>query len=552
MKHSALVPLLLAACAARAPQAPQAEASVPASVAESRVVRAALFKNGLAFVRREAQLPAGAKELRLVDLPPPVHGTFWIVGDPARVELGTAVARADERSERVEARNVADLLRANVGRQVTLHLHDGATLAGRIAHVDEPELQQPQPQPWDARPVWYPPPMPSPAVPMVHLDDGTTTNVVPVGEVRRLSAASGSLERSVESRSPATSLTVTATAKGGAAAELGLQYLVRGLTWAPSYAIDIATPGRARLTAKAVVINESEDLAGATLEFVTGYPNLRFQGVVDPLALRGDLAAFLAALQAEPGAQSAVMAQSVMSNVAMREADAASFPEYGAPEGGAAVEDLFFYEQRDVTLARGERGLYPLFTLDVPCSHVFEWSIPDTIEPQPMHYGQPEQVDEEEVWHSLKLENTSSMPWTTAPALTQSGTRLLGQDTLRYTAAGAATTLRITRAIDVAAERAELETTRERGLRPPGGGTYDLVSVEGTLRVTNRRADPITLEVEKLLRGELTANPDEARVETLAEGLRRVNPSLRLEWSVPVAAGATVELRYAYKVYVPG
>jgi hypothetical protein len=144
------------------------------------------------------------------------------------------------------------------------------------------------------------------------------------------------------------------------------------------------------------------------------------------------------------------------------------------------------------------------------------------------------------------------MPWTTAPALTQSGARLLGQDTLRYTAAGASTTLRITRAVDVAAERAEVETARERGLRPPGGGTYDLVSVEGTLRVTNRRADPITLEVEKLLRGELTANPDEAKVETVAEGLRRVNPSLRLKWSVPVAAGATVELHYAYKVYVQG
>lgn len=550
MKHSALVPVLLAACAARAPQAPQGDGVAAASTAESRVVRAALFKSGLAFVRREAALPAGASELRLVDLPPPVHGTFWVVGDPARVEVGSAVARAGERRVRVEARILPDLLRANVGRVVTLHLTDGATLAGRIAHVDEPDLAALPPFEVQAPYSWMPPPMPS--VPMLHLDDGITTTVLPATEVRRLSAASGALERHFESRSPAASLTIRAAARDGAAAELGLQYLVRGLTWAPSYAIDIGTPERARLTAKAVVINESEDLAGATLEFVTGYPNLQFQGVVDPLALRGDLAAFLAALQAEPESGAAVMAQSVMSNVAMRGADESSFPVYGAPEGGAAVEDLFFYEQRDVTLGRGERGLYPLFTLEVPYSHVFEWSIPDTIEPQLMHYGQPEQVDEEEIWHSLRLENTSKLPWTTAPAMTQSGARLLGQDTLRYTAAGASTTLRITRAIDVAAERAELETTRERGLRPPGGGTYDLVSVEGTLRVTNHRADPITLEVEKLLRGELTANPDEARVETLVEGLRRVNPSLRLEWSVPVAAGATVELRYAYRVYVPG
>lgn len=553
MKHSALVPVMLAACAARAPQAPRGDAAAPAATpaADSRVVRAALFKNGLAFVRREAELPAGASELRLVDLPPPVHGTFWIFGDPARVGLGAAVARSDERSERVEARNVPDLLRANVGRTVTLHLNDGATLAGRLAHVDEPDLPQP-PQPWRAETSYPWPPLPVPVVvPMLQLDDGTSTHVLPASEVRRLSAASGTLERFVESRSPATSLTIHASPRDGGPAELGLQYLVRGLTWAPSYAIDIASPERARLTAKAVVINESEDLAGATLEFVTGYPNLRFQGVVDPLALRGDLAAFFAALQAEPGSQSVVMAQSVMSNMAMRGADESSFPEYGAPEGGTAVEDLFFYEQRDVTLARGERGLYPLFTLEVPYRHVFEWSIPDTIEPEPMRYGQPETVDEEEVWHSLRLENTSSMPWTTAPAMTQSGARLLGQDTLRYTASGASTTLRITRAIDVAAERSELEAGRARGAASFGGSSYDQVTVEGILSITNRRAEAIELEVEKLLRGEVTANPQEARVETVAEGLRRVNPSQRLKWTVSVAAGATLELHYTYTLYVP-
>ncbi|HVS17450.1 MAG TPA: hypothetical protein VMT18_02535 [Planctomycetota bacterium] len=535
---------LAAACAAPALQdaAPREARDV-----QSHVRRAALFKNGLAFVRREVALPEGAAELRLVDLPPPVHGTFWISADPARAKLGPAVARADERRELVPAGTIPELLRANLGRSVTLHLTDGTTLSGALAAMPAPEIEAPGGP--DLR-FGYVPPRPQP-LELIFLDDGETTTLFSAADVRRLSAPKGELLRSFERRTPAVSLTVDCERVSGGETDLELAYLTRGLTWAPSYVVDISDSEHARLSAKAVVINESEDLVGATLEFVTGFPNLQFGSVVDPLALRGDLDAFFAALGQQPQAQPVVLRQSVMSNVRMEGDSGGGFPDYGVPGQGTAVEDLFFYEQRDVTLARGERALYGLFTLDVPFRHVYEWSIPDTIEPEPMRYGQPERTDEEEVWHSLRLENTSALPWTTAPAMTLSGGRLLGQDTLRYTAPGASTTLRITRAIDVAAERAEFETARERGLRPFGSGTYDLVTVDGILRITNQRPEPIELEVEKHLRGELTANPDEARVETVAEGLRRVNPSQRLKWNVSVDAGATLELRYTYTLYVP-
>ena len=44
---------------------------------DSRVTSVALFKNGLAFVTREAELPHVDARLRLDGLPVPVHGTFW-------------------------------------------------------------------------------------------------------------------------------------------------------------------------------------------------------------------------------------------------------------------------------------------------------------------------------------------------------------------------------------------------------------------------------------------------------------------------------------------
>ena len=46
-------------------------------VAKSKIISAGLFKNGLAVIKREINLP-GAGTYRLEDLPEPVHGTWWV------------------------------------------------------------------------------------------------------------------------------------------------------------------------------------------------------------------------------------------------------------------------------------------------------------------------------------------------------------------------------------------------------------------------------------------------------------------------------------------
>ncbi len=161
---------LAAACAA---PALQDAASNEAQTVESQVRRAALFKNGLAFVRREVALPEGASQVRLVDLPPPVHGTFWISADPARAKLGAAVARVDERSELVRAGTIPELLRANLGLQVTLHLTDGITLSGTLSAMPAPDLGAPEPLGRSNPSYGYVQPRPQP-LELVFLDDGHT------------------------------------------------------------------------------------------------------------------------------------------------------------------------------------------------------------------------------------------------------------------------------------------------------------------------------------------------------------------------------------------
>lgn len=56
------------------------------------------------------------------------------------------------------------------------------------------------------------------------------------------------------------------TSKPMVGISLGLQFMARGITWAPSYIIDITHPEKDVLTAKALIINEAIDLNTLTGE----------------------------------------------------------------------------------------------------------------------------------------------------------------------------------------------------------------------------------------------------------------------------------------------
>ena len=346
---------------------------------------------------------------------------------------------------------------------------------------------------------------------------------------------------------------------GAAAAgkKLTVSYLAKGITWAPSYIVDITEGDEARISAKAAVINEVCELDDVTVQLITGFPNLQFADVVSPLAKKENLGQFLAALAK---GQSEIERRGVMYNVAMQRAGAfedmgapVSMPAYGAAEAGKVAEDLFLYPVEDVRLGKGEVGYLPLFTESVPYKHIYKWEIPDYVNEEDRYfYGRRGQEREavEEVWHCLRMENKTKVPWTTAPAEIVKEGLILGQDTLDYTPAEGETTVKITQAVGVKAEQVELEIERKRDAARLYGNHYDLVTVEGKLSVRNFQAKAITLEITKTLSGEVKSSEPEAKIESLARGLRRMNAVRELTWKVELGAGERKELNYLYEVYV--
>ena len=208
------------------------------------------------------------------------------------------------------------------------------------------------------------------------------------------------------------------------------------------------------------------------------------------------------------------------------------------------------YPIEKVSLAKGEVGYYPLFTESVPYKHIYQWTIPDYTSETSRSDRRREEEERQVVWHSIRLQDQTALPWTTAPAMTVAGNQILGQDTLTYTPVGGSVTVKLTRAVAVAAQQQEIEVERDPEAVSLFGRSYQRVTVEGTLRVHNFKGEPIDLEIVKSCSGELKSATPEAEVRQLAWGLRQVNTVNVLTWSLTVQAGEETELTYRYMVLV--
>ncbi len=526
-----------------------------------KIERVALFKNGLGFFTSSTTLPKGATTIKIRQLPVPSHGTFW-VGYPEDIKVRTLFTSMEDVEKTVPAGSIAELLQVNSGRKVTVTTgsKDMPAIKGTIVKVMSENKPTESPSPYlmdirsSASALRYPPYQ---ATSLVVIRTKAGSVALNVGSIVRADFEGDDITTSVSvvSKQPSIRMELEDATREN---EIGISYLARGITWSPSYLIDISDSTTARLSAKAVVINEVADLRRIHLDLVTGFPNIQFGDVNSPVAMSQNLEGFLRALttgRSESGSRgNMMMQQAMLSNVARFDNDMSTpVPGYSTAQEGTVSEDLFLYPVESFTLLRGETACIPLFTAEVPYKHIYIWKIPDMLdnnERYRQNRNNDEQALAEEVWHSCRLVNNMDMPWTTAAAEFVNDGRFTGQDICYYTAPGAETTIRVNRAMNVLAEEAEVELERVRNAASFHGYSHDLVKVKGELKLQNRQGKSATVEVTKDLSGEVLDIVPQAKDIPTAKGLKRVNPRHVLVWEVELKPGQEQTLSYTYEVYL--
>ena len=239
-------------------------------VAKSKIVSVGVFKNGLALVHQEVQVP-GAGTYRLDTAPDPVHGSFWI---KSNCQVETALKLLDVETPRP----LGGLQEELAGKEVVIHLKDAkANLAGLAGTVEQ-----------TAR---------NPSGFLV-LKTAMGSNYINPGEIAyiEVKGAAKAKESFVKEQRPTLVLTVAKTDKKPV---ISLSYLTHGFSWVPSYLVEIGAGKNLTIEMAAAVRNEFASLQDAEIKLMTGLPAIQFAHVVSPLAPRQNIEKFLAGLRSE-------------------------------------------------------------------------------------------------------------------------------------------------------------------------------------------------------------------------------------------------------------
>ncbi|MBN2311435.1 MAG: hypothetical protein JXR94_20830 [Candidatus Hydrogenedentes bacterium] len=514
--------------------------------AESRIVWAGMFKNGLAAVKRVVEVE-GPGTWRLEEVPEPVHGTFWIESD-ARVE---ARVEMEEVEEAYTAGAGIDLQQDLAGREVVLHFRDPELkpVSGVVLAVPEGEPDSLW-RPADVRGRQWQPYTPAPQASFLILD--TADGRMYVERSMVVCAQVKDARDVVVRKKPVLYLTIDAAPNARATVEIG--YLTGGLAWAPGYRVDLSDPKRLTIQQQAVIRNELEDIREAGLELISGFPSVEFAHVTSPLSLRTSWTQFFQQLNQRPQ-----MPHAVASNVITQQA----FMPQSEPAGGLDLSAIPFGEGPDIyyhdigkrTIGRNATLLLDIGSQSAAYERIVEWIVPDTRreDGRPLREHELNQDPDkyrDAAWDAVRFKNPFDFPMTTAPAFVVGDDRFYGQRTSFWANRGETTTLHITKALSIRTRSVEEELAGTREIVYIAGDSYQKTQVKGALTLSNHRNERVTVVIRRRFSGELLEADGEPEASLREEGAWCVNKRNELVWMVTLDPGEAQTLTYEYAVLV--
>jgi hypothetical protein len=494
------------------------------------------FKNGTAFFVKKLKVSPTNGVYTLKEVPQATFGTLWFYAPNNQIQ--GIQSTTEKIGEKKEIKNLYGTLQGNMGKKLLITLLNDKSYEGIVESLSETLLSFRTTQG-----KWLQ--MDYTQVKMIELLEAPAKEFTDFEQKRILQLN---------------------FAKNTPSQELEMMYLQKGISWVPSYAIELLSDTKASMLLSATLLNDVEDLENATLNFVVGVPNFAYDYLQSPLTSTQDLLSFINTLnrysnQFGTGSLSrADITRQSMSNVASNDFET---EEALAPVEmeGTEAEDLFFYNAQNVSLKKGGRALLDVLQTDIDYQHIYEVNIPTNTENS---YAYTREFAEESrisnVWHSIRLKNDSRLPWTTGTVMVTKKIgniqKALSQDKLSYIPIGGKGKVKLTIAPNISVKDSERELTREENKKKKetgaygSGNIYDLVTVEAKIEIKNYKNQDVRLNITRRILGESQKSNEKWEVRKLVSIYNAINPNQELDWEIDIPAGKTKEIIYQYQVYV--
>lgn len=503
-----------------------------------------LFKNGLAVVERAAK--PGPGPFIVDEEIEPLHGTLWF--SPAD---GLTVARVNRKLSTPNYHPFNNFTATYENCRVTVELQSygpqpAQTLTGTVVN---PVKARPPKRFGNPQEQIYIQPFLT-----LKLDSG---ELVTFQTGRLASIQAASIRETLEVERPVWLFNSRIKTAG----PMYINYLTRGVTWAPSYRIALGPEAKLQIDQSAVISNELTDLKDVNVNLVSGFPNIRCADVTSPMSTKFDLNTFFNQLSGGMGVResSMMMNQARMdyAPVLMKAKAAGVSP---LPESGT-TEDIQITPAGKVTLAAGDALYLPLASAEASYERLVEWNIPDNRN----EYGRPLNRDSQtasgELWDAVRFKNPFERAITSSPIEIVDGNKVLGQSETGWVNPGESTVVKITKALTVVGKAVEYEAAgvpksdssmkrvnEERIVL--AGYTYRKPEVIGELTLKNYRQTNAKVLVNLEFSGELISADGNPKRSMPERGIYSVNQRNRLEWEVELKPGEELKLNYKYSVLV--
>ncbi|MBI3824125.1 MAG: hypothetical protein HY289_15765 [Planctomycetes bacterium] len=510
------------------------------AVAKSKIVSVGLFKNGLAVVKREVQIPKEGT-YRLDASPEPIHGSFWIEST-GKVE---AAVKMRDVEVPLHAEGGMRLQHDLAGKKVTLTFRNDklGSVTGTLVKLAKPELPEGAKITDDSSQYYARVYGSAPAENFLILKTAKGRMYVNPHDVMMIQTDDP--DEKVIQRKPVLVLTVEKAAKKPA---VFVTYLTSGLAWAPSYHVDITNPKSLAIEMATVVRNEMADLEDAEIKLISGFPSVEFANVTSPLSAHTTWTKFFHEITTGSRAPSShdLMNQRLANTTNF---DYSSRPklDLGAIPAGEGV-DLHFESIGKRTLGSDEALSLTVGKAKADYERVIEWTVGTSTIARRYAGGREQHKDE--MWDVLLFKNPFQFPMTTAPAMVVENGRFNGQRTAYWTNIGEEAVLKVTRSLSIRAVSREQEDSKANERVVVDDKNYTKIYLKGELTMSNHRKQPVKMHVRHSIRGVVSEIDGSPKVTTREESLEDVNRVHEVVWTVTLNPGEEKRVTYKNSVLV--
>jgi len=551
------------------------------TMASMPVKEVTIFKDGHAFVLHEGKMPTDTDGNVTIDyLPRPIIGTFWAYSADASAKLTAVVSHKRVVPVKRTALTIPELIEGNIGAKVRITEAGLAAYETTIVGIPTRSTEELS----SAEPPGSPEKLPQRGdIVLLKFEGGI--KAIPISRIQEVTFIDEpKLQLAGEQFRDMMTLKLDwGRRKPEPDVEVGMVYVQRGIRWIPNYRIDIDGKGNATIKLQATIINELADVEDVKAHLVIGVPKFAFENTPDPISLQQTVAQlsrhFRPDSQAAYAFSNMIMTQATMPAPRVDVPDSGGMLDLGPDVAGSGKnEDLYIFTLEHVTLKKGQRMVVPVAEYELKYRDVFVLDLPFGPPPEVRQNLNNEQqarlaqlYHSPKVMHKIRLANNAKCPLTTAPAMILRQGSIIAQGMMTYTAIGASSDLELTAAVDIAVEKLDNETERVPDAAKWDNNTYARSNLTGTITLTNRRSDTVSLEIRRSILGQIDSASHEGSIEHLGrhEGgwmdpnslpfwwgwynwpywWYHFNAVGRVTWEYELKPGKSIELQYKWHYF---